>query len=142
MKHHQHLLRVEQGATEFAALITALGERGWRAGWLELKAPGPVAEGLEDAARAGVMRTVAVGGGRSVALKPMRGAPVVRDVLREHFHGCRLVLVRGELDAPRLEPRGEGWGVIGPNGTERSYSTEKLVDALGRPRPWGDPPSP
>lgn len=139
---HQHLLRVEQGAAEFAALIAALGERGWRAGWLELKAPEPVAENLETAAGAGALRAVAVGGGRSVALKPMKGAPVVRDVLREHFHGCRLVLVRGELDAPLLAPRGEGWVVSGADGAERGYATEDLVEALGRPRPWGAPPSP
>lgn len=133
---HQHLLRVEQRAEAFATLVAALEERGWRAGWLELEAPGPITESLETAAQMGVLRAVAIGGGRSVALKPMKGAPVLHDVLREHFRGCRLVLVRGEIEAPRLVPRGEGWAVVGVGEIERGYATEGLVEALGRPRPW------
>jgi hypothetical protein len=140
-----HLLRVERQPHDYTPLITALREAGLRAGWLELETPPTVSGSLETAAAAGALRAVAVGGGRSLAVKPLYGAPVLRDLLREHFRGCRLVLVCGETvcgetDAPWLfpgeQPGDGGWWVDLPAG-RRSFSTAELIQALGRPHPWG-----
>ena len=128
-----HLLRVERPVVEFEGLIAAVRHEGGRVGWLELARAAPEAfEPLVAAADLGVLRAVAVGGGRSVSVKAMRGAPVLRDLLREHFRGCCLVLVAGEVEAPVLEPRGEGWAVDGA----ARWTTKRLVAALRKPRPW------
>ncbi|HEY8021841.1 MAG TPA: hypothetical protein VIH93_12105 [Thermoanaerobaculia bacterium] len=132
-----HLLRVDEGPRAFAALVAALGAAGMRAGWLDLAgSAGPLPPDLEAAAAAGVLRAVAAGGGRSVAVKPLKGAPVLGDLLREHFRGCALVLVRGEAAVPHLAIDGEGWRVSPPGEAERTYATADLVAALRRPRPW------
>jgi hypothetical protein len=141
----QHLLRVTRGAEAFESLIDAARDAGERVGWLELAPPSRWPEELEAAAGRGVLRAVAVGGGRSVAVKPMRGEPMLRDLLREHFRGCALVLLRGEprdaasLAAPRLEPHGESWAVRCEGGPERLLTTDQLLAALRRPHPWGRP---
>ena len=126
---------------EFEHLIAAMRHAGERMGWLELppEAAGPLPESLSVAADAGVLRAVAVGGGRSVAIKPMRGEAVLRDLLREHFRGCRLVLVQGEIEAPLFEPEGElseYWRVSFHDGTARRWTTEKLIAALRKSQPF------
>ncbi len=139
-----HRLRVEEGPEPFAALLAALAAAGLRAGWLDLApdaAAMPAAPAdLEAAAAAGVLRAVAVGsgasGGRAIAVKPLRGAPVLDDLCREHFRGCALLLVRGEVAAPSLAPEGDGWTVGPPGEAARTYTTAELVAALRRPRPW------
>jgi hypothetical protein len=129
-----HLLRVELAAADCAALFAAAGALDLRIGWLELTPPpAPLPPSLEQAAAVGALRAVAIGGGRSVAVKPMRGAPVMKDVLREHFAGCALVLVRGEIDLPKLEREGDGWRVR-LDEESRRYTTEQLARALRRPR--------
>jgi len=91
-----HLLRVDDAPGRFAPLIDAARALGLRIGWLDLGgATTPVPEALETAAALSVLRAVAVGEGRTVTVKPMRGAPVLKDLLREHFRGCVMVLVRG-----------------------------------------------
>jgi hypothetical protein len=133
-----HLLRVSDPPERFAALIEAARAGGLRVGWLELDAPTepvpPVPDTLDSAAGLGVLRAVAVGDGRTVAVKPMRGTPVLRDVLREHFRGCALVLVRGEVDAPALRPEGEGWVVDMPGFAGRPYGTAELAAAFRSPK--------
>ena len=135
-----HLLRVEadQGGPErFGALFRAAAAAGLRIGWLELEEPSPLPPGLETAAGLGALRAVAVGPGKSVAVKPRKGAPVLRDLLREHFLGCALVLVRGTLaenaenEAPELLVEGDRWKV-----GAAAFDTEGLVAALRKPRPW------
>jgi hypothetical protein len=173
-----HLLRVAEGPERFAALFAALNAAGLRAGWLELRrqeprpasAPAPAGSGafpasLETAAALGARRAVAAGGGRSLALKPLRGEPVLRDLVREHFLGCALVLVRegGDTAAagapaiagisevtgagglalaslPALSPAGDGWQVSSPAAgvAPLHLDTAKLLDSLRRPRPWGE----
>ena len=144
-----HLLRVEEGPERFAKLIEAARAAGLRVGWLELRGllPEPVPGDLEKAASAGTLRAVAVGEGRSVAVKPMRGAPVLRDLLREHFRGCALVLVRGgeiEVEAPALRVEdgadGELWRVTALGQAARVYELAALVAELRRPDPWPRPP--
>jgi hypothetical protein len=127
-----HLLRVDAPPETFAPLITAARALALRVGWLELaaeQAPGPLPPSLGAAAGAGVLRAVALGGGTSVAVKALRGAPVPRDVLREHFAGCALVLVRGDLDVPRLAADGEAWRVT-LDDVSRPFSSEALARAL------------
>lgn len=141
-----HLLRVEERPERFAVLLAALAAAGMRAGWLELGGAEPAAASLEEAATHGALRAVAAGGGRSVAVKRLRGEPVLRDLLREHFAGCALVLVlvRGTSGAgvplatmPALSPAGDGWRVtVAGEATGRHYDTPGLVAALRRPRPW------
>jgi hypothetical protein len=132
-----HLLRVAEEPARFAPLVAAARALGLRVGWLELDAvPGPVPGSLHSAADLGVLRAVAVGKGRSVAVKPLRGEPVLRDLLREHFQGCALVLVRGEIEAPTLRTEGDSWIVQPPGAASRSYTVEQLAASLRRPRPW------
>ena len=148
MFKHRHLLRVQRPAAEFQALVAAVRQAGGRVGWLELQPEGqptlqPVPERLRSAADLGVLRAVAVGGGETVVVKPMRGPAVLRDLLREHFRGCALVLVTGtspdgdEVD-PLLEPDSEAWGLHFSSGTTRRHTTEDLVAALRRPEPFSD----
>jgi len=144
-----HLLRVEEGPDVFAPLLSAMAAEGLRSGWLELAEPEPLPPTLTRAATAGVLRAVAVGESGSVAVKRRRGAPVLDDLLREHFRGCRLVLVRGklastraegqpQLDLARLIPASGGSWQVEPTGAAaRSLSTEELVARLRRVRPWG-----
>jgi hypothetical protein len=133
-----HLLIVEEGPERFAALFAAARQTGLRIGWLDLldTTPSEIPADLEAAAGEGALRAVAVGSGRSVAVKPMRGAPVIGDLLREHFRGCAVVLVRGTLEAPRLTLEGEGFKVIPPGEAGRLYAAGDLAAALRRPRPW------
>jgi len=139
-----HLLRAGDPPERYAALFAAIRAEGLRIGWLDLPAaaPGPVPEPLEIAAGLGALRAVAVAGDRSVAVKPLRGAPVLRDLLAEHFRGCDLVLVRGEglpESVAVLREAGEGWAVMVAGEAARAFTTAELAAALRRPRPWGPP---
>ena len=134
-----HLLRVDGAPDTFAPLIEAARALGLRIGWLELGgAISPVPEPLEAAAGLGVLRAVAVGEGRTVAVKPLRGRTVLKDLLREHFQGCALVLVRGEIEAPALTTEDAAWIVAPPGLASRRYATEELAATLRKPRPWGE----
>ncbi len=135
---HRHLLHVDDHAETYAPLFEAAEREGLRVGWLtfDTQEPPPA---LASAAGLGALRAVAIGGGRTVAVKPMRGAPVLRDVLREHFRGCALVLVTGDVDGlTRLVPTASGWQVHAPDGAKVGAirSADDLVAALRRPRPW------
>jgi hypothetical protein len=132
-----HLLQVTDPPETFAPLIEAARALGLRVGWLELGGTAhPVPPALEAAAGLGVLRAVETSDGRSVAVKPMRGAPVLKDLLREHFRGCALVLVHGEVEAPLLEPGEESWSVRVPGEASRRLATTDLAEALRKPRPW------
>ncbi|HEY0514445.1 MAG TPA: hypothetical protein VGH73_21260 [Thermoanaerobaculia bacterium] len=133
-----HLLRVADSPERFAPLIAAARDLGLRIGWLELGGKAhPVPPALEVAAGLGVLRAVEVGEGRTVAVKPLRGATVLKDLLREHFRGCALVLVRGEIEAPSLRmEEEEGWVVSPPGTASRRYNVEALAAALRKPQPW------
>ena len=145
-----HLLRVDGEPAAFAPLVAAMEAAGLRAGWLDL-VPSATSDaappGLAAAVSAGVRRAVSAGGGRTLMLKPLRGAPVLRDVLREHFLGCTLVLLRGADatadTAPALVADGDGWRLAAPAGGDggqdaapQHYDTASLVAKLRRPHPW------
>jgi hypothetical protein len=134
-----HLLRVTLPPDRFSTLIEAARALKLRVGWLDW--PGrpdevPAPSSLEVAAALGVLRAVAVGEGRVVTVKPLRGRPVLKDLLREHFLGCALVLVRGEVDAPALEPDGDAWRLQLPENASRRLTSAELAAALRKPRPW------
>jgi hypothetical protein len=119
----------------FASLVDAARAAGMRVGWLELAAPAPLPPTLESAAASGMLRAVATGEGKSAAVKRLRGAPVLADLLREHFAGCALVLVHGEIEAPLLDADGDSWRVSG-DGTGRRFATAELIAELRRPHPF------
>lgn len=145
-----HLLRVEEEPERFATVLSALAGAGLRAGWLELGRTPEPPPGLAAAARLGALRAVASAGPWSLAVKLRRGAPVLADLLREHFLGCRLVLVRDlpgrgaeQEEKPRpaaalalLSPWGEEWRIEGANAVSRHLTTEELIAELRRPHPW------
>lgn len=137
-----HLLRVEEGPERFSPLVEAVRALGLRVGWLELAPPPSVPGDLETAAGLGTLRAVAAGGGRVVAVKPLKGEPVLADLLTEHFRGCVLVLVRGEAAAPLLQPDGERWTVAVPGEAARAFATTDLAEVLRSPRPPWAPPLP
>ncbi|MEL7060232.1 MAG: hypothetical protein AAGN46_09440 [Acidobacteriota bacterium] len=133
------LLRVDRPVVEFAGFVAAVRQGGLRIGWLswspaarpdDLETP----QELEVAATIGALRAVAVRDGRTVTIKPRRGEAVLRDVLREHFRGCRAVLVEGAIDAPRLAPSGDGRWTVETEAGRISYTTDSLIAALRSPR--------
>jgi hypothetical protein len=132
-----HLLRVDDPPERLAPLIEAARALGLRIGWLELGGTArPVPPALEQAAGLGMLRAVEVGEGRTVAVKPLRGAAVLKDLLREHFRGCALVLVRGGIEAPSLRIEEGGWTVAPPGAASRRFAVEDLAAALRKPHPW------
>lgn len=143
-----HLLRVVETMLEFAQLVAALRQDGRRVGWLEWS-PGERSNGkavqnaafpVLEAAEAGVLRAVTVAAEHTVAVKPRRGAPILRDIVREHFRGCNLLLIHtpDDLKIPRLEKTDNGWRIVPPEpeGVTREMSTEALVAVLRRPHPF------
>lgn len=130
----RHLLRVTEDPDTFRELIAALRQAGGRSGWLELADASPPPS-LGRAADLGVLRAVAAGEERTVATKNRRGPAVLADLVHEHFRGCAVVLIRGAARVPLLEPAADGWRIVAEDGT-RELSTQALVAALRRPRPW------
>jgi hypothetical protein len=139
-----HAVRVSENSAAFRCLFEALEREGERAGWLDLGTPSSGPSTAPAAARAnegdlgaaigaGVWKAVGVEPGRAVAIKRRRGAPVLRDLLREHFRGCRLVFVRGDASLPFLRPRGEDWELERGVGELRRFTTAELVRALRSP---------
>lgn len=148
-----HLLRHGGDPGALAPLLEAAHREGLRVGWLELAAdgPAPVPTGLDAACSAGAFRSVAVGAGRSVALKRQGGPPVLRDLLREHFLGCTLVVVQagetagGErtpgpaselVEVAELTAVDGGYRVRAPGEAGRTFDAPDLAARLRRPRPW------
>jgi hypothetical protein len=128
------LLAVDGPAEEFAALFAATKVAGVRVGWLALNAPVDPPPPLQAAPLLEAFRAVAVGDGRSLAMKPMKGKAVLRDLLREHFLGADVVLVAGLELFPRLTARGEGsWNLAESATASRLYTTEELLARLRKP---------
>jgi hypothetical protein len=142
-----HLLRYQGEPAALEALFEAIRAEGLRAGWLELDSQ-PGGEGpAGDAVAAGAFRAAAVTPGRVVSVKRVTGPPVLRDLLREHFLGCALVVVRpggagSALDAelaevPTLELAPDGYRITAAGQAAHELSAEALASRLRRPHPWG-----
>jgi hypothetical protein len=127
-----HALRVSETSAAFRSLFAAIEEQGERAGWLDLEVSG--SQSPADANDDGAWKTVWVEARRSVAVKRRRGPAVLDDLLREHFRGCRLVLVRGDAALPTLRSRGDAWELESPSGELRRLTTAELTRALRAPR--------
>ena len=128
------LLAVDGPAEEFAPLFAAAKAAGLRVGWLALNASVDPPPPLQAPPLLEAFRAVAVGDGRSVAVKPMKGKAVLRDLLREHFLGADVVLVAGLELFPRLTARGEGpWKLEASATASRLYSTDELLVRLRKP---------
>jgi hypothetical protein len=144
MSRPPRVLVVEEAVQSFAPLVRTATAAGARLGWLDL-AERP-ATTLDSAAELGFLRAVAVDERGSVAVKTRHGAPVLRDLLREHFVGCVAVLVRVGPSPPpglrqalessaRLGPGQRGWRVSFA-GREQELDGAELLLALGRPSFW------
>jgi hypothetical protein len=132
-----HLLRVAGEAPLYEPLLRAAAAAGLRIGWLELEAPPAPPEALRAVLDAGSDRAVAVGESWTLTARPRKGPARLRELLRQQFLGCTLVLVHGDGDAPVLQPAGDGaWRVTIPGGAERRLSLDQLVAALREPRPF------
>lgn len=128
------LIAVDRPAEEFAPLFAAAKAGGLRVGWLVLNVAVDPPPPLQAPPLLEAFRAVAVGDGRSIAMKPMRGKPVLRDLLREHFLGADVVLVAGLELFPRLAARGDGpWNLVESATASRTYTTEELLVRLRKP---------
>ena len=128
------LLAVDGPAEEFAPLFAAAKAAGLRVGWLAMNAPVDPPPPLQAPPLLEAFRAVAVGDGRSIAMKPMKGKAILRDLLREHFLGADVVLVAGLELFPRLTARGDGpWNLVESTTASRTYTTEELLVRLRKP---------
>lgn len=127
-----HVLATDETVETLAPLVAAAEAEGFRVGWLDLVTAAESPAALADAVETGVFRAVARSEEGIVTAKRVGGPLVLRDLLREHFLGCRLVLVRGEVEAPRLTPRVDRWLVASDAG-RLELGTEDLVARLRRP---------
>lgn len=143
-KAHPHLLRTEADPAALAPLVRAVESDPTppnRVGWLVWTPEVPATtrsrpEDLAAAADAGLHGAVRVDATGSVSLRPRKGPPVLADVLRVQFPGCRLVLVRGDVDAPEILPAGNDRYEIRHDGDRHELDAEALADRLRRPRPF------
>lgn len=144
-----HLLRYGGEPDRLGPLFESARAEGLRVGWLSgphsTVDPGgeSAPPGLAAPSDAGAFRAVELSQGRSVSVKRVAGPPVLRDVLREHFLGCALVVVadgapvEAELTGePTLEPADGGYRVTVPGEAGRVFDPPALAARLRRPRPW------
>lgn len=147
-----HLWATGSPPLDFRALMIAASAAGLRVGWLERNDEAEPPARLAEAAGSGALRAVAVAPGWTVSVKKRKGEPVLADVVREHFLGCRLVLIAGPLPAgtsplPRLSrvnlaspieaekrvaPGAALWRLDSANETV-TLTTEDLLMRLRRP---------
>lgn len=127
------LLAVAGEAVDLEPLFAAARERAIRVGWLELDSDALPPPSLAGAPLSGAFRVVAIGNLRSIAVKAMKGPPVLRDVLREHFLGADVVLVRGLDLFPQLIREGDAWRLRESAARERRMSLEELLTRLRKP---------
>jgi hypothetical protein len=131
------LVAVEQPAEAFAALFAAAARRGVRVGWLDLAAVVEAPGELAAAAAAGAAKAVAVSPHGAVAWKRRAGGAVLRDLLREHFLGYAVVLLRGQAGTPSVAAEGAGFRFESVPGASRWFAAAELLDELLRPRHRG-----
>ncbi|MDA8018566.1 MAG: hypothetical protein MPN21_14090 [Thermoanaerobaculia bacterium] len=134
-----HLLRIEPGMDPslWEPLLAAVHSDGGRAGRLRWH-PGRPSEDEALALASGFLRSVEVATNGALVRKPRTGPPVLTDILREHFRGCRVVLVEGEASEglaaiPRLEPTANGFR-LDLDGAQLALSAIELANRLRRPR--------
>jgi hypothetical protein len=131
------LIAVDSDADAFAPLFSAAALAGVRVGWLAMDAPVEPPAALQAPSLVAAFRAVAVGNFCSIAMKRMKGEPVLRDVLREHFLGADVVLVSGLDLFPRLtlrdSGRDSGWHLAESATAGRVYTLAELFVRLRKP---------
>ena len=127
------LLAVDGPAEAYAPLFSAAKEAGLRIGWLAMNVPVDPPPPLQAPPLLEAFRAVAVGEGRSIAMKPMKGRAILRDLLREHFLGADVVLVAGLALFPRLAARESDWHLTESATASRVYTTGELLVRLRKP---------
>ncbi len=90
-----HLWAVDGPPGDYESLMRAASIQDLRVGWLRMAEEATPPAALADAASSGARRAVAVAPGWTVSAKRRKGEAVLDDLLREHFLGCRLVLIAG-----------------------------------------------
>lgn len=128
------VVAVDGPAEAFADVVRAARERGARVGWLEWETAAGAPDALAAPAAAGVAKAVAVSADGSLAWKARRGPAVLRDVLREQFLGCAIVLARGLEGAPRLVAEGQRYRFEATGAAPRRLDAAEAVAELLRPR--------
>jgi hypothetical protein len=131
-----HLLQIEDAPSRFEPLVRAVSKAGMRVGWLDFRAI-ETPDALAAASETGVFRAVSVGESSTVSVKSRIGPAVTKDLIREYFQGCSVVLISGRETAVSLHRRDDQWAVSSPGGEEEVFTTERLVAALRRVRPFG-----
>ena len=131
-----HLLQIDDAPSRFEPLVRAVTEAGMRVGWLDFRVA-ETSDALAAASATGVFRAVAVGDTETVSAKSRIGPAVTKDLIREYFQGCSVVLISGRETAASLHRRDDEWAVSSPGGKEKVFTTEGLVAALSRVRPFG-----
>ena len=133
------LFAVSGDASDFEPLFSAARERGARIGWLELDGAAVRQPTPEDLPFTGAFRTVEVSERWTVSTKPRKGPAVLRDLLREHFLGADVVLVRGIDLFPKLSRNDDAWNLEEAAGRSHRLSTEGLLDRARKPElRWRD----
>jgi hypothetical protein len=127
------IVRVDQPAAAFEELFEAARSAGVRVGWLDFEGPSELPVDLGLAARNGAFRAVEVAGRDVLSYKRLAGPPVFEDLVREHFTGCRLLLVRASVAAPELAAVANGWRLRSAGGSEREFSTGEFLTRLRKP---------
>ncbi|MGE0640297.1 MAG: hypothetical protein AB7G12_14510 [Thermoanaerobaculia bacterium] len=127
------LVGVQGDAATFEALFRAAAGRDLRVGWLDLEEECPVPAPLAAAAELGAYRSVAAAGRATVATKSRKGPAVLRDLVREHFLGADLVLVRGLDLFPRLAWVAGSWELSESASAKRRLDLGQLLARLRRP---------
>ena len=128
------LVAVDQDPEKFASLFEAARERGVRIGWLDLTSDVAPPLELSAATGAGAAKAVSARAGCTQVVKPTKGAPVLRDLLREHFLGCAIVFVRGHSGRPRLALEGHGARLELSAERSRHLPFDELLTELLRPK--------
>ena len=127
------LFSVTGEAADFEPLIAAANERGVRVGWLAWESGPAKASALRNPPLVCAFRSVEVSDDWTISAKPRRGPAILRDLLREHFLGADVVLVKGLELFPRLARHGKDWELEEAVGRKRTLSTEALLDRARKP---------
>ncbi len=96
------IILVEGTLEQYSEMVQKESAAGRRVGWLDMNAATALPERFDRAGSIGVFRAVEVGATATLSCKPRKGSVVLKDLLREHFLGCSVVLVRGYDQAPEL----------------------------------------
>ena len=124
-----HCLNYGGDEGKLGELITTATSRGLRLGFLDLETQEQVALYQEQVTP--WAKIVQVGERANLTLKRRRGPWILKDLLREHFRGFDLVLVKGAAEFPELSVVNKEWLLSFP-GKKMRLSTDRLLDRLSR----------